>query len=163
MTKRTLIFTIISTLSFIACNSTKNERNTKQESKTETVKSVETDVPFTEAKNYFVKNTYKDGELSNPKISTQADFDKIFGMATTMGENGKPTPIDFSKQFVVAVIGQTTDKATKLSVNSLKKIDHSMTLTYTQIEGEKQTYFILPVVLLIIDNQFKGEVMLQKK
>ncbi len=63
-----------------------------------------TEVPYQEAKNYFVKNTYGEEENANLKIETQELFDKIFGPAPVMGEGGKPTAIDFAKQYVVAYI-----------------------------------------------------------
>ena len=62
-----------------------------------------TDIPFIVTKNYFTKNTVKRGGLENPKIETKENFDGIFGAATTM--NGKPSEINFSKQYVIAVVG----------------------------------------------------------
>ena len=53
------------------------------------------DVSYILAANYFVKNTVN--QLDNPKIETAEKFNEIFGMATTMGKEGKPTEIDFSK------------------------------------------------------------------
>lgn len=126
-------------------------------------KSSETDVPFSEAKNYFVKNTFRDGDLANPKIASQADFDNIFGMATTMGEQGKPSPIDFSKQYVIVVIGKVTDKMTTMAVNSLKKSGNAITLNYSHKEGEKQTFSMQPFLLLVVDNEHQGEVKIQKQ
>ena len=38
-----------------------------------------------------------------PKITTEEEFNKLFGMATIMGKDGKPTAIDFTKQFVLGV------------------------------------------------------------
>ena len=58
------------------------------------------EVAFEVAKNYFFKN---DHEIpASPKITTAEEFGKLFGMATTMGKDGKPTEIDFTKQFVLA-------------------------------------------------------------
>ena len=100
--------------------------------------------------------------MTTPKISSQEEFDKIFGMATTMGENGKPTSIDFTKQYVIAVVGQVTDKSTSITVNSLKQNGNVITLNYNQTEGEKQTSFRQPLLLLIVDNKYQADIKLQK-
>lgn len=120
-----------------------------------------TSVPFLEAKNYFVKNNVQPENLVNPKITSQAEFDNIFGMATTMGEQGKPTPIDFSKQYVIALVGKPTDKATTLTATSLTKSGNTITLGYTETVGEKQSYTIQPFLILVVDNQYQGDVKLR--
>jgi len=38
-----------------------------------------------------------------------------------MGAEGKPTTVDFSKQYVIAIIKPVTNKAVDLSVQSLTK------------------------------------------
>lgn len=159
ISKILMVATVASSV-LVSCNAT---NTSKDGAKTETAQTNETSVPFTEAQHYFVKNTYKEGQLTNPKISTQEDFEKFFGMASTMGPNGKPTPIDFTKQYVIAVIGNVTDKATTLSVNSLKQKGDTITLSYKQLEGEKQSYTIQPLLLLTVDNQFQGNVNVVKE
>ena len=52
------------------------------------------EVAFEVAKNYFFKNNQE--IPSSPKITTSEEFGKLFGMATTMGKEGKPTEIDFT-------------------------------------------------------------------
>lgn len=159
-TSKILVIATIASSILVSCNATSTSKDGAQ---TETTQTSEIDVPFTEAQHYFVKNTYKEGQLTNPKISTQEDFDKFFGMAATMGPNGKPTPIDFTKQYVIAVIGNVTDKATTLSVNSLKQKGDTITLHYKQLEGEKQSYTIQPLLLLTVDNKFQGSVKAVKE
>ncbi len=80
-----------------------------------------------------------------------------------MGKDGKPSPIDFSTQNVVALIGQTTDLATTIKVQSLENIDSTIVLTYTQTNGEKQSATIRPVVLLTIDKQIQGSLQVIKE
>ena len=53
------------------------------------------EVAFEVAKNYFFKNNQVIPEY--PKIVSEEEFNKLFGMATTMGEDGKPTAIDFTR------------------------------------------------------------------
>ena len=77
------------------------------------------EVAFEVAKNYFFKN---DQEIpASPKITTAEDFGKLFGMATTMGEEGKPTEIDFTKQFVLAIVLPVTNLATEINPTRLEE------------------------------------------
>jgi hypothetical protein len=139
MTNKTISLAFAIALLLAACNSQKSEE-TSQQASTETPISMETDIPFSVAKNYFVRNDYKDAPLHLLKITSQADFDQVFGMATTMGANGKPTPIDFSAQYAVACISQTSDQVSSLEVTNLKKVADTILVSYTQSQGEKQSY-----------------------
>lgn len=158
MTNSILKFAIISGMSLSACNFTQKSKDVA-----EVNKSGATDVPFKVAKNYFVKNTYKAEILPFLKIETQTAFDSIFGIARTAGEQGKPTPIDFSKEFCIAVIANVTNKSTNLIVKKLNKTKNLITLEYSQEEGESMTYMMQPSILLIVDNLYKCEVKLQKE
>lgn len=118
-------------------------------------------VPFTEARNYFVSNTYPDQALHSVTITSQAEFDKIFGMATTMGPDGRPTPIDFSRQHVLAVIAPASDKEPRLEAGTLQQSDRGLTLTYRLTEGPAGPTETRPALLLLVDNQYSGDVQLQ--
>ncbi|MBK8388350.1 MAG: hypothetical protein IPL23_03280 [Saprospiraceae bacterium] len=61
------------------------------------------------------------------------------------------------------MIGQTTDLATTIKVQSLENIDSTIVLTYTQTIGEKQSATIRPVVLLTIDKQIQGSLQVIKE
>jgi hypothetical protein len=126
------------------------------------VQSNITNVPYTEAKNYFVKNTYAAGSLKNPKITSREDFEHIFGTATTMGSDGFPTSIDFSKQYVIAIIPNSSFKLTTLTVNSLVKDNREIKLYYNLIEGDLQTFESQPCLVLIVDKFHDGVVKLFK-
>ncbi|PSK91516.1 hypothetical protein [Taibaiella chishuiensis] len=120
------------------------------------------DVPYTVAEGYFVKNTVKPGPLPAPRITTQQDFDNIFGAAAHMGKNGMPTAIDFAKQFVIAVVADETDMATELKPISLKKeTGDQLVFTYETIKGAKQSYTIRPVLMVVVDNTHMGTVVLK--
>lgn len=112
------------------------------------------DVSYVEARNYFHNNNAP--VPANIKITTQSEFDSQFGMATTMGEDGKPTPIDFEKQFVLAKVLPVTDVATEISPVSLKKQDGQLQLTYAVKMGEKMSYSMQPIMILIVDNKYKN-------
>ena len=105
------------------------------------------EVAFEVAKNYFFKN---DQEIpASPKITTAEEFGKLFGMATTMGKDGKPTEIDFTKQFVLAIVLSVTNLATEITPNRLEKF-----YFYDAKVGEAQTYSTQPISLIILDKKY---------
>jgi hypothetical protein len=147
---------------FIIClllNSCKlpNSNSTNTDTTTVSVDSAST-IPYTEAQRYFVNNTYKEGQLTNPKITNQDSFNHIFGMGAVMGPDGKPTSIDFATQYAIAVIKPETDVPTTLSVNKLTQNGNNITLNYKTTSGEKTTYIMQPFLLIIVDKKFDGEV-----
>jgi hypothetical protein len=121
------------------------------------------EIPYTLAKNYFVKNTYIDGQLKNPKITSQEIFDQYFGMATLMGEGGQPTPIDFSKQYVIAVIGAESDNLPTMSVKSVNKNKKDIMVNYEYKLNGNAGYTMRPLLLLIVDKKHKGNIVLVKE
>lgn len=118
------------------------------------------DIVFIEIKNFFIKNTAT--KLFNPRIETQSEFDKIYGAATTMGNYGKPTFIDFSKQVVISVILNETDLETIIVPIALKKENNNLLLTYKKSLGKKQTYTSRPNFAILIDKSIKGRIILKE-
>jgi hypothetical protein len=141
----------------------KKTHRVKKTHKTSHSAMSETSIPFVVARNYFVKNTYQDGTPVSPKITSEVQLESILGYATVMGENGQPTPIDFSKQYAILVIGHTTDKATSMTASSLKQQAGKLIFTYKYQEGAKQSYTMLPFLLVIVDKKYEGEVTLVKE
>ena len=126
------------------------------------IKNQMINITFTVAKNYFVKNTID--KLVNPKIETAEKFNEIYGMATTMGKDGKPTEIDFKKQYVIAVILPETDLMTTIDPVSLQKDDNGkITLTYKKVVGQKQTYTIKPSFEIIVSKTENGTIELKEQ
>ncbi len=117
------------------------------------------EVPYTLAKNYFVKNSYPDKNLHMLKITAEDKFNEIFGMATLMGENGKPTPIDFSKSFVIVLIDDTSNVSAGISVKSLVKKDNGLKLTYDLERKEKpSSAYFRYCTILIVDKKYEAPV-----
>ena len=135
-----IIFLLLIPILFVACKS-------------------HNEIPFYEAKNYFVRN---DIQNSVPvKFENEKDFKEYFGMAAVMGKDGMPTSIDFTRQYVIAVTLPETDTETDINLVSLKKDTNSdIILTYKVITGEKRSYTIVPVRLLIVDKKYDGTVKL---
>lgn len=138
------------------------QNNTKiNNANTNSAANKTTEVSFTVAKNYFVNNTVT--KLDNPKIETEEQFSQVFGMARTMGEDGKPTAIDFSKQYVIAVVLPETDLSTNIEAISLQKsANNEITLNYKVVRGQKQSYTMRPSLLLIVDKKDNGAVKLNE-
>ncbi len=109
------------------------------------------EVTFEIAQNYFFKNGQ---DLpTSPKIATSEDFERMFGMATTMG--GKPTVIDFSQQFVIAIILPVTDTATDITPIKLEERGDSLFYTYDIQKGEKQSFSMRPQSIIIVDKKYQ--------
>lgn len=166
MIKRIFLFTLSAGLLAVSCQSNTNQNNnsTNTSDTSENVLSEKIpDIPFTEAERYFVKNTYNNSKTEELKITSQEEFDRIFGMAAVMGEDGTPTSIDFAKVYVLAVIGTVTDTATTISASSLKQVGDHLVLDYTVKEEGKQSFTVHPVLLVLVDKQYQGEVRFNKQ
>lgn len=113
------------------------------------------EVAFEVAKNYFFKNDQVIPEY--PKITTEEEFNKLFGMATTMGKDGKPTAIDFTKQFVLATVLPETDFATEINPVKVEEKGDSLLYTYEVKSGEKQSFRIQPVSIVVLDKKYENK------
>ena len=147
-------------LSISACNSgsktSENPSDTEQNTKMEV-----STIDFKTAENYFVKNTVEDAVPS--KITTQEEFDKYFGMATTMGDQGKPTPIDFNKEFVIIVDHNSTEKKVEISPIGLNKNEKNLTFTYKLTENGDNGFTTRPFLMIIVNKTNEGNVILKKQ
>ena len=139
---------------FIALVSCKTEQGTGFHSLGEEARGWK-EVPFAVANNYFFKN----GQSipTNPKVVTDEDFNRLFGMATTMGPDGKPTEIDFSKQFVLAIVLPVTDVETDIKPMKVETKGQMLRYTYAVKAGQKQSYSTQPVAIILIDRKYKDQ------
>lgn len=113
------------------------------------------DIPFEEVKNYFFRNGAEIPE--NPIIDSSEQFESLFGTAAFMGKDGTPTPVDFKKEFVIAVVYPVIDLATELAPESLRKEDGKLVFTYLETTGEQQSWTIQPVLLIKVDRKHMTE------
>ncbi len=153
---------LISGITLSSCGN--NQKATSETSAPEAQPATEADqvsakpaeVQYTIAENYFIKNGAQLPE--SHKITDKQTFDSIFGMATTMGEKGKPTEIDFDKSFVIAVEKGPVQKQTELLPSYL--IDHydgKLVFHYNVKTGEDISYTIRPVLIIIVDKSLAGK------
>jgi hypothetical protein len=118
-------------------------------------------IPFVLAQNYFVKNTVD--SITNPKIETVEAFNTYFGAATTMGENGKPTAVNFEKEYAIALVLPLTDINTTIQPVSLsKRNNNSVVLEYKVTSGNKQSFTSRPFLLLFVDKKYDGNISLTR-
>lgn len=115
------------------------------------------EVPYTVADGYFVKNDAPSVPVG--KITSQEEFFRFFGEATTMSR--RPTPIDFTKQFVIAVSQNETDTATTLTPMLLVRSNTGITFTYNVEKGQKQSYRIQPLLLIVVNKKYEADVNFQ--
>lgn len=113
------------------------------------------DIPFEEVKNYFFRNGAEIPE--NPIIDSSEQFESLFGAAAFMGKDGTPTPVDFKKEFVIAVVYPVIDLATELAPESLRKEDGKLVFTYLETTDEQQSWTIQPVLLIKVDRKHMTE------
>jgi hypothetical protein len=158
MIKNTILIAVAS-LSLTACQdaSTGGGHSPRQDTALSTMPAAEpfTDVSYRRAENYFVKNTVK--QLDNPKLETAEKFNAVFGLARTMSEGSKPTEIDFSKEFVIAVILPETEVETSIENVSVQKNEKGeLLISYKVVSGQKQTFTTVPNLALILDKADYG-------
>lgn len=145
MKKVLLAFAVL--LGLVAC--TANKATSAEKS------VVSSEVPFTVADHYFF-NKGQDIPV-NPKITSEELFKQLFGMATVMGENGKPTKIDFSKQFVLAVVLPVTDIDTEITPVKVEEKGDTLFYHYDVKTGEKQSFSIQPLSIIILDKKYENK------
>ena len=135
MMRRVILF-IVAVLSFASCRQA-------------------ADIPFEEVKNYFFRN---DAEIpESPVIDSSEQFGELFGAAAFMGKDGQPTPVDFNREFLIAVVNPVTDCSTELVPESLRKEDGELVFTYQETIGERQSWTMQPVLLVKVDRKYRAE------
>lgn len=155
MKYKIIISAIIISFLFVTCKTNGSKSENKEKSKNMTVSKKE--IPFNVANNYYVKNNI-DKDFMTLTIFTQEDFDKYFGMAATMGENGKPTTINFSEEYVIAIIGEESDFTTVITPESLFQNGNAIDFTYVIREEKKETYKSRTPLILIVNKEYKGDI-----
>jgi len=114
-----------------------------------------TPVQFRTAEGYSVLNSIKNDGGYEKEFTTQEDFDKYFGKATTM--SASPTPINFEKEFAAAFIAPLSNMETTINVDSVIW-NGRQTEMYLSIEtGDTLNQQIRPVKIILIDKQYEGK------
>ncbi len=145
-----LLFAFAALILMAACSNKQDLATTSEDNQ----KGYE--ISFEVAQNYFFKN---DVEMlpENPKITSEEEFNKLFGMATTMGKDGKPTEIDFTKQFVLAIVLPVTEFSTEINPEKVVEKGDSLLYYFEVKKGEKQTFSIQPISIIILDKKYENK------
>ena len=110
-------------------------------------------LPYKEAEHYFLRNDV-DGRNVPVQIKTQRDFNRYFGMAAVMG--GQPTPIDFDRQFVIAIVLPETNHTTGIHPGTLSDKGDSLQLEYgVSVDPAENTWTSVPLSLLVVDKRYE--------
>ena len=174
MKATTLFFSLVIAALLAGCKLTTPTALTTAETTTATQQPYA--VPYTIAQGYFVRNDVD--SLPSNRIITREQFDSLFGMATVMGANGKPTPIDFDRQFVIAVDAPVTNRITSIvpislefvpasiaSTNARAKVAAGTTIEFTfkTQYGTPQSFSTHPVLILVVDRRYDAPVVLHRR
>lgn len=159
MIKQITVTVFVAGLLLTGCRTGKDANQSNQQEKSSS--ESQATVNYTIAKNYFVKSSAR--TVSKLKIETEEQFNEVFGMATTMGDAGKPTPIDFSKQFVIAVILPESEVATLIEPVSLNNTSkNELTFNYRLTVGNKQSFTSVPFCAIIVNKADNGNVIFKE-
>lgn len=139
---KTILFSLgVASLLFVSCAT----------NKTSTVGSKS--VGFEQVKNYFSLSNEKQPVLT--KITSRAEFEKLFGPAAFMGKDGEPTKVDFKKYFLVAYILPETNRKTDISAQGFAAKDgKTLVVKYKLEEGGEQSYTTKPFFLVLVDRKY---------
>lgn len=111
--------------------------------------------------NYYVNNYFNNG-THKLVIHNQQDFDAVFGAGAVMGHNGQPTKINFSRQFVIAVILPETNRQTTIETAMLKRVGDRLYFSYIIEEGHATSYTMRPFTAVVVDRNEPSDVVFQR-
>ena len=111
--------------------------------------------------NYYVNNNLSNG-THKLVIHNQQDFESVFGEAAVMGRNGQPTRIDFSRQFVIAIILPVTNRQTVIETALLRRLGDRLYFSYIIDEGHATSYTMRPYTAVVVDRNEPSDVIFQQ-
>ena len=111
-------------------------------------------VRYVELKNYFHNNNAP--IPSSPTIKTKAEFERQFGMAARMGADGQPTPVDWKRQVVLAIVLPETNVETTIdSVGLFLTGAGRLSLRYLVRQGKERGYTTQHIYLMAVGKKWK--------
>lgn len=115
-------------------------------------------VVLKELHNYFHN---RDAQLlTTPLVTSREEFDRQFGEAAVMGKGGQPTPVNFRREVVLAIVLPETNRATEIdSVELTETAKGQLTLSYAVHYGSRRSYFTQPMRLFAVSSKYKGFVV----
>lgn len=116
---------------------------------------------YSRINNYYINNHLSNG-THKLVIQNQQEFESVFGEGAVMGRNGQPTRIDFSRQFVVAVILPETNRQTTIETALVRRLGDRLYFSYIIEEGHATSYTMRPYTAVVVDRMEPSDVVFQR-
>lgn len=116
-------------------------------------------VPYTVCSNYFVRNDAPRKPFG--KIESREEFERLIGMAATMG--GQTAWIDFDRQYAIVVSGDVSCTMTQFHPVSLVERGGEIVFTYSEENGGEVTYKTQPLLVIAVDRQYNKDVRMMRR
>jgi|GEM_PF-3595927 len=113
-------------------------------------------VPYDKNEGYLLKKQLAKQGVRHMKITNQEQFFTLFDENKTVSNQ---SAIDFSKSFVLALVGIPSTLETAFSIVSLKDKDDFIELTYCLQEEEKELgQALYPYAILVVDKKYNKDI-----
>ena len=143
MKKLTFILTLCAMVMLCCqCTTSKELRKAKKGAKS---------VQYEWLQNYYVRNDVN-LDFTKPQhlvIDNEKDFNYYFGPAAIMG--GKPTDINWGKQFVIAILLPETNKPTMVTPMEVKQSPGNVIFRFQVNKGRKTSYKLIPFAAVALN------------
>ncbi|MDM1044607.1 hypothetical protein HX004_05960 [Myroides sp. 1354] len=156
--KRILLLLLMGiSVAFVQCKQDKKENSISEVVDNDHIKLYKvTAVPYEKKEGYLLKNQPEKKGVRHVKITNQAQFATLFDPNKAIKEVGS---IDFSKSFVLALVGIPSTLETDFSIISLKEKEDFIELTYCLEEEEKElAKAVYPYAILVIDKKYNKDI-----
>lgn len=156
-TQKSLLFSTLLCLSVLSCNQADNDSKFEEVELVEKVEVLD-NISYEIADHYFSKNNVDKNLVM--KIETMEKFNETFGMATVMGMDTTNFPIDFSSNYVLAVIlPENTLAKTIVPQDLIKKSDGNIEFTYSIQTTEEQTFSSQACLVVVVSKLNDGHIL----
>jgi len=144
-------------LTLVQCKQEKKEGIIAEKSQQDEIKLYKvTTVPYEKNVGYVLKKQQPKQGVRHVKITSQAQFATLFDPNQTLLDQQN---IDFSKSFVLALVGIPSTLETDFSIVSLKEKEDFIELTYCLQEEEKElAQAIYPYTILVVDKKYNKDI-----
>ncbi|MGQ8868804.1 hypothetical protein [Myroides sp. TSA_177.3] len=156
---RRILYILLMGVSFtlVQCKQEKKEDKVAEKIQNDEIKLYKvTTVPYEKNGGYVLKKQQPKQGVRHVKITNQAQFANLFDPNQTLVDQQN---IDFSKSFVLALVGIPSTLETAFSIISLKEKEDFIELTYCLQEEEKElAQAIYPYTILVVDKKYNKDI-----
>ncbi len=157
ITQKSMLFITVLCVSIVSCN---QPSNTSEIEEGEYVQKVEVldEISYQIADHYFAKENVDAIQIE--KIESLEKFNSIFQPATVMGMDTTNYPVDFSSNYVIAVIlPESSLSETVTPVSLIKKSDGNIIFTYSIQAGKEQTFSTQASLVMVVNKLNDGHIV----